>query len=84
MTQFFFADSSCRGSRTFVLTNTLTVVFIYCAANQAEAGVRAFRVSAAASYIHQSCAFVLCKLTHLVSYDLLNSVTASFVDLIVI
>lgn len=29
MTQFFFADSSCQGSRTFVLTNTLTVVFIY-------------------------------------------------------
>ncbi len=29
MTQFFCAESSCLGSRTLVLTNTLTVVFIY-------------------------------------------------------
>lgn len=46
--------------------------------------MRAFRVSAAASYVHQSWAFVLCKLEHLVSYGLLKTVIADFVDLNVI
>lgn len=53
-------------------------------ADKDGASVRAFRVSAAASYVHQSCAFVLCKLEHLVSYDLLKTVIADFVDLNVI
>lgn len=62
--------------------------YTYCAfhllyemADKDGVDVRAFRVRAAASYVHQSCAVVLCKLEHLVSYDLLNAVIADFVDL---